>query len=59
MASVQTRRFWFRDEVLEHPTSPDPDVLAQEIIEDLEAAVEQFREIAADLEMDAEEVDKR
>jgi type I restriction enzyme M protein len=28
---------------------PDPDVLAQEIVEDLEAALEQFREIAADL----------
>ena len=27
---------------------PDPDVLAQEIVEDLEAALEQFREIAAD-----------
>jgi type I restriction enzyme M protein len=28
---------------------PDPDVLAQAIVEDLEVAVEQFREIAADL----------
>jgi hypothetical protein len=28
---------------------PEPDVLAQEIVEDLEAALEQFREIAADL----------
>jgi type I restriction enzyme M protein len=28
---------------------PDPDILAQEIVEDLEAALEQFREIAADL----------
>jgi type I restriction enzyme M protein len=28
---------------------PDPDVLAQEIVEDLEAALEQFREIAGDL----------
>jgi len=27
----------------------DPDVLAQEIVEDLEAALEQFREIATDL----------
>jgi type I restriction enzyme M protein len=25
---------------------PDPDVLAQDIVEDLEAALEQFREIA-------------
>jgi hypothetical protein len=28
---------------------PDPGVLAQEIVEDLEAALEQFREIAEDL----------
>jgi len=28
---------------------PDPDVLVQEVVEDLEAALEQFREIAADL----------
>ena len=28
---------------------PDLDVLAQEIVEDLEATLEQFREIAADL----------
>jgi len=27
---------------------PDPDVLAAEIVEDLEAALEQFREIAGD-----------
>jgi type I restriction enzyme M protein len=31
---------------------PDPDVLAQEIVEDLEAALEQFREIAVDLGAD-------
>ena len=28
---------------------PDPAVLAQEVVEDLEAALEQFREIASDL----------
>jgi type I restriction enzyme M protein len=28
---------------------PGPEVLAQEIVEDLEAALEQFREIAGDL----------
>jgi hypothetical protein len=28
---------------------PDPDVLVQEIIEDLEAVLEQFREISTDL----------
>jgi hypothetical protein len=32
-----------------NPTiSPIPDVLAQEIVEDLEAALEQFREIATE-----------
>jgi len=42
--------FWLRDESLEKSDNlPDPDVLAQEIVEDLEAALEQFREIAVDL----------
>ena len=42
--------FWLRDESLENSDNlPDPDVLAQEIVEDLEAALEQFREIASDL----------
>jgi len=42
--------FWRRDESLEESDNlPDPDVLAQEIVEDLEAALEQFREIANDL----------
>jgi type I restriction enzyme M protein len=39
--------FRLRDESLRR--IPDPDVLAQEIVEDLEAAVKQFREIASDL----------
>ena len=44
--------FWLRDESLEESDNlPDSDVLAQEIVEDLEAALEQFREIAADLDM--------
>ena len=38
---------------------PDPDVLAQEIVEDLEAALEQFREIATDLGREANNVEKR
>jgi hypothetical protein len=39
-----------KDETLEESDNlPDPDVLAQEIVEDLEAALEQFREIASDL----------
>ena len=33
----------------------DPDVLAQEIVEDLEAALEQFGEIVADLGGEATE----
>ena len=42
--------FWLRDESLEESDNlPDPDVLAQEIVEDVEAALEQFREIATDL----------
>ena len=39
--------FWLRDESLEESDNlPDPDVLAQEIVEDIEAALEQFREVA-------------
>ena len=42
--------FWLKDESLEDSENlPDPDILAQEIVEDLEAALEQFREIASDL----------
>jgi type I restriction enzyme M protein len=42
--------FWLRDESLEDTANlPDPDVLAAEIVEDLQAALEQFRAIAADL----------
>jgi predicted nucleotidyltransferase len=39
--------FWLRDESLgKSDNLPDLDVLAQEIVEDLEATLEQFREIA-------------
>ena len=42
--------FWLKDESLEDSANlPDPDVIAQEIVEDLEAALEQFRLIANDL----------
>ncbi len=42
--------FWLRDESLEDSDNlPEPGVIAQEIVEDLEAALEQFREIATDL----------
>ena len=37
--------FWLRDESLEDSDNlPDPDVLAREIVEELEAALEQFKE---------------
>ena len=42
--------FWLKDESLEDSANlPDPDVIAQEIVEDLEAALSQFAQIAADL----------
>jgi len=42
--------FWLRDESLADTADlPEPDVLAAEIVEDLQAALEQFREIAEDL----------
>ena len=42
--------FWFRDESLEDSASlPEPDVLAAEIVQDLQAALEQFAAIAEDL----------
>ena len=41
--------FWLKDESLEDSDNlPEPGVLATEIVEDLQAALEQFREIAAD-----------
>ncbi len=45
--------FWLKDESLEASDNlPDPDVIAQEIVDDLEAALEQFRLIANDLGKD-------
>ncbi len=42
--------FWLRDESLEDSANlPDPDVLALEIAEELEAALEQFAAIARPL----------
>jgi type I restriction enzyme M protein len=42
--------FWLRDESLEDSANlPDPDVLALEIAEELEAALEQFAAIAENL----------
>lgn len=43
--------FWLKDESLSVSDNlPDRGVLAREIVDDLEAALEQFREIAGDLE---------
>ncbi|MEJ2749603.1 MAG: SAM-dependent DNA methyltransferase, partial [Anaerolineae bacterium] len=42
--------FWLRDESLEDTDNlPAPDIIAEEIVEELEAALEQFRLIAEDL----------
>ncbi|MBI4556715.1 MAG: SAM-dependent DNA methyltransferase [Candidatus Hydrogenedentes bacterium] len=42
--------FWLKDESLEDSANlPAPDVIAQEIAEDLQAALDQFETIAADL----------
>ncbi len=42
--------FWLRDEALaDSDNLPPPELIAQEIVDDLEAALEQFRLIAADL----------
>jgi type I restriction enzyme M protein len=41
---------WLRDDSLEDGLNlPDPDILAAEIVEDLEAALAQFKEIAESL----------
>lgn len=42
--------FWIRDQSLEETANlPEPEVLAADIVEDLESAPEQFRLIAEDL----------
>lgn len=48
--------FWLKDDSLaDSDNLPPPDVIAQEIVEDLQAALEQFRLIAADLGADVPE----
>jgi type I restriction enzyme M protein len=43
--------FWLKDDALEDSANlPAPDIIASEIVDDLEAALEQFREIENDLE---------
>ncbi len=47
--------FWLRDESLEDTDNlPPPNVIAEEIMEDLRAALEQLEEIAADLRAETE-----
>jgi four helix bundle protein len=47
--------FWLKDESLEDSANlPDPDIIAAEIVEDLEAALSQFAAIAADLKQTLE-----
>ena len=42
--------FWLKDDSIEDSANlPNPDIIAQEIVDDLEAALEQFRLIANDL----------
>ena len=42
--------FWLKDDSLDNPDDlPPPDVLQQEIIEHLEAALASFRDVAAGL----------
>jgi len=48
--------FWLKDESLEDSANlPAPDIIAAEIMEDLQAALEQFSEIAADLGLPGKE----
>ncbi len=50
LARFPAARLWLKDESLEDSANlPDPDIIAQEIVEDLEAALSQFATIAADL----------
>ncbi len=47
--------FWLRDESLEDSSDlPDPHIIAAEIAEDLESALDQIRDVLADLEERAE-----
>jgi type I restriction enzyme M protein len=49
--------FWLKDDALaDSDNLPPPDVIAQEIVDDLEAALEQFRLIAGDLAGEPEKI---
>jgi type I restriction enzyme M protein len=50
--------FWLRDESLEDSANlPEPDVLAKEIVEELEAALEQFKGIMEELGENGKELE--
>jgi len=50
LARFPSARLWLKDQSLEDSANlPAPDIIAQEIVEDLQAALAQFGEIAADL----------
>ena len=50
----QPRHLLLRNDALtDSDNLPTPDVIAQEIVDDLEAALEQFREVLADLRPDS------
>ena len=50
LARFPSARLWLKDESLEDSADlPPPDVIAAEIVEDLQAALAQFAEIASDL----------
>ena len=52
--------FWLKDESLaDSDNLPEPEVIAQEIVEDLQAALEQFRLIASDLGADVAEAQEQ
>jgi len=50
LARLPAAPLWLKDDSLEDSANlPDPDIIAAEIVEDLEAALSQFAAIAADL----------
>jgi type I restriction enzyme M protein len=50
-ASANLDIFWLKDEALEDSANlPAPEIIAAEIVEDLEAALSQFSAIASDLD---------
>ena len=50
MAALNLDIFWLKDEAMEEGANlPAPGIIAQEIMDDLEAAMEQFGEIGEDL----------